>query len=101
MPPFSLGHKCNYKSRQPYTEQDACDMAKISELYGLDSKCGGVVLALNARTLALEPGIFDDYFAKFPKSLILAWTGVREEPIPQSTIEETKEHFKTVWIKRI
>ena len=92
---FSLGYKCNYKSRQPYTEQDACDMAKISQQHGLDSKCGGVVLALNARTLALGPGIFDDYFAKFPKSQILAWTGAGEEPIPQSTIEEIKEHFKT------
>ena len=59
----------------------------------VDSKCGGVVLALNARTLALEPGIFDDYFAKFPKSQILAWTGAGE-PIPRSTIEEIKEHFK-------
>ena len=92
---FSLGYKCNYKSRQPYIKQDACDMAKISEQYGLDSKCGGVVLALNARTLALEPGIFDDYFTKFPKSQILAWTGAGEEPIPRSTIDEIKEHFQT------
>lgn len=92
---FSLGYKCNYKSRQPYTKQDACDMAKISEQYGLDSKCGGVVLALNARTLALEPAVFEDYFSSFPSSQILAWTGAGEEPIPQSTIDEIKEHFKT------
>ena len=70
-------------------------MAKISEQYGLDSKCGGLVLALNARTLALEPGIFDGYFAKLPKSQILAWTGAGEEPIPRSTIDDIKGHFQT------
>ena len=92
---FSLGYKCNYQSKEPYTKQDAMSMAKISEQYGLDSQCGGVVLALNARTLALDPAVFDEYSAKSPGSQILAWTGAGEEPIPRSTIDEIKGHFKT------
>ena len=92
---FSLGYKCNYQSREPYTKQDAMSTAKISEQYGLDSKCGGVVLALNARTLALDPAIFDEYFANSPGSQILAWTGAGEEPIPRSTIDDIKGHFQT------
>ena len=92
---FSLGYKCNYQSKEPYTKQDAMSMALISEQYGLDSQCGGVVLALNARTLALDPAVFDEYFAKSPGSQILAWTGAGEEPIPRSTIDEIKGHFKT------
>jgi len=99
---FSLGYKVNYKSKESYTSKDARNMAEISREYNLNSKCGGIVLALNARTLALNPAVFDEYFINFANSQILAWTGAGEEPILQAIIDEIRDHFaKTNCLERI
>ena len=99
---FSLGYKVNYASKEPYTKEDADAMAEIVTHYKLESKCGGVVLALNARTLAVDPAIFDGLFSRFKKLQILAWTGAGEVPIPQSSIDEIKTHYeKTGRAKRV
>ena len=99
---FSLGYKVNYASKEPYTKEDADAMAEIVTHYKLESKCGGVVLALNARTLALDPAIFDGLFSKFKKLQILAWTGAGEVPIPQSSIHGIRRHYeRTSRVKRV
>ena len=68
-------------------------MSEVVSKHNLLSRSAGVVLALNARLLALKPDVFDSFLAAFPGTQILAWTGAGEPPIPQQEIESIKHHF--------
>lgn len=92
---FSLGYKADFKSGEAYTKQDAKDMSDVVAQYDIESHCGGIVLALNARTLALDPAVFDIFLSTYVDAQILAWTGAGEPPISQASIDTIKSHFDT------
>ena len=69
-------------------------MEELALKYKLTSEQGiGLVLALNARLLALKPGAFDTFLLNFPRSTILAWTGSGEPSIPQNLLDGISDHF--------
>lgn len=90
---FSLGYKADYRSGEAYTKRDVTMMSEIVSQYNIESRCGGVVLALNARTLALDPTVFDVFLSTYANAQILAWTGAGEPPIPKASIDAVKRHF--------
>jgi len=90
---FSLGYRVRYESGESYSADDALSMSEVVSKHNLLSRSAGVVLALNARLLALKPDVFDSFLAAFPGTQILAWTGAGEPPIPQQEIESIKHHF--------
>jgi hypothetical protein len=71
-------------------------MAELAHKYKLTSESKvGLVLALNARLLAIKPGVFDGFLRKFPRSTILAWTGSGEPSIPKHTVVRISDHFES------
>lgn len=69
-------------------------MAELADKYKLTSDSGvGLVLALNARLLALKPGVFDGFLHEFPHATILAWTGSGEPRIPGHLVDKVSDHF--------
>ena len=56
----------------------------------------GLVLALNARIVAMKPNAFDRFLIEFPLSEILVWTGSGEPKIPIQDIKTIIQHFHTM-----
>jgi len=63
-------------------------------LHVVHTRYAGLVLALNARCLAINPGPFHDFLSMFPRSSILAWTGSGEPCIPIASIESIRKYFE-------
>jgi hypothetical protein len=91
---FSLGYKTDYIDRNGYTPHDIQSMSKLIHEYKLADI--GVVLAVNARQLALSMLSFDPILAEFPDLQLLAWTGKGEPPIPKTSIETIQNRFSNV-----
>jgi len=56
----------------------------------------GIVLAVNARTLAKDPTPFDPFLKEYPEISLLIWTATGEPPISRSKITYIEEHFKSI-----
>lgn len=92
---FSLGYKCDWSSREPYLDEDVASMARIVRSCNFTESNIGVVLALNARLLAVKTEVFDGFLREFPDSTILAWTGSGEPDIPRNVVEMISVHYRS------
>jgi hypothetical protein len=92
---FSFGFKVDYRILEPYSTIDSDALATLTRSLSSTLPQLGLVLALNARLLALDCTPFDEFLAEFPEAQILVWTGTGEPPIPPESIALIKSHFQS------
>jgi Uncharacterized conserved protein (DUF2181) len=91
---LSLGYKCDYTNAEGYRISDAAAMKDVIDTHHLASKQHvQIILALNARLLARDLGVFIDLLEEYKSASILAWTGSGEPPIPLAEMRKSRDYF--------
>lgn len=102
---WSLSFRTRYESPEVFKAKDFEDMNDIIIKYDLlntPNNGVGVVVAINARQLSrrldlvtsnfLQGGFWEN--TSVDQIQVLAWTGRSELPIPKSTVEQIRGHFR-------
>lgn len=92
---FSLGWKVDCRSLRPYNMTDMYNMEQLILKYDLVTNGRGLVLAVNARVVYMDPSCFDYLLENYPTIQLLAWTGSGEPPISASRIDSINRHFQS------
>mmetsp|Transcript_22451 Transcript_22451/g.27514 ORF Transcript_22451/g.27514 Transcript_22451/m.27514 type:complete len:315 (-) Transcript_22451:23-967(-) len=92
---FSIGWKVDCRSFSGYTDEDIHSMKSVLKKYDLIRSCQGVVLAVNARLVAMNPQPFVSIMKEIPELQILIWTGTGEPQISKRKIMSIKTYFES------